>query len=160
MTGLAMERLVSVDRHAKVIPGGRIFSFSALVVVGNGAGRIGIGYAAAREVPAAIAKAMQNARRSMVDIQLNNDTIFYPITFKYGATKLYMQPASQGTGIIAAGPLRAVCEVLGIHNLLSKIYGSTKPINVVHAAVDGLQSIISPQQVAQKRGKTLSEIQE
>lgn len=153
-----VEKLVHVSRHAKVVKGGRIFSFAALVVVGDGHGRVGIGRGKSREVPSAIKKAMENAKSNMVEISLNGDTLWYPINAKYGASKIFMKPASSGTGIIAGGPMRAVFEVVGVHNVLSKAYGSTNPVNVVRATVKGLQNMRSPQMVAAKRGKSVEEI--
>lgn len=152
------EKLVSVNRVAKVVKGGRIFGFAALTVVGDGAGRVGMGRGKAREVPAAIQKALENARRNMKTIELRGDTLQYPVTGTHGAAKVYMQPASQGTGIIAGGPMRAVFEVLGVHNVLAKCIGSSNPINVVRATLSGLQAMSSPDQVAAKRGKTIEEI--
>lgn len=153
-----IEKLVSIDRHSKVVKGGRIFGFSALTVVGNGKNRIGIGRGKAREVPSAIQKAMEAGRRNMVNIDLNDTTVWYPITFKFNATKVFMKQASKGTGIISGGAMRAVFEVLGIHNILSKIYGSTKPINVVKATVFALQTMQSPKIIAKQRGKRIEEI--
>ena len=155
-----IEKLVAVNRSAKVVKGGRIFGFAALTVVGDGKGRIGIGYGKAREVPVAIQKAMEAARRNMVDVNLNGDTIYYPVKHKFCSSNVYMQPASQGTGIIAGGAMRAVFEVVGVHNILAKCYGSTNPVNVVRATVDGLRSIKTPAQYAQKRGKKVQEIME
>lgn len=155
-----IEKLVAVNRSAKVVKGGRIFGFAALTVVGDGKGRIGIGYGKAREVPVAIQKAMESARRNMVDVSLNGDTIYYPVKHKFCSSKVYMQPASQGTGIIAGGAMRAVFEVLGVHNILAKCYGSTNPVNVVRATVNGLRSIKTPAQYAQKRSKKVQEIME
>ena len=152
------EKLVAVNRVAKVVKGGRIFGFAALTVVGDGAGRVGIGRGKAREVPAAIQKALENARRNMSSIALNGDTLQYPLTGEHGAAKVYMQPASQGTGIIAGGPMRAVFEVLGVHNVLAKCIGSSNPINVVRATIKGLQGMSAPDYVASKRGKTVEEI--
>ncbi len=152
------EKLVAVNRVAKVVKGGRIFGFAALTVVGDGAGRVGMGRGKAREVPAAIQKALENARRNMQTIALNGDTLQYPVIGEHGAAKVYMQPASQGTGIIAGGPMRAVFEVLGVHNVLAKCIGSSNPINVVRATIKGLQDMASPDYVAQKRGKSVEEI--
>ena len=152
------EKLVAVNRVAKVVKGGRIFGFAALTVVGDGAGRVGMGRGKAREVPAAIQKALENARRNMSSIALNGDTLQYPLTGEHGAAKVYMQPASQGTGIIAGGPMRAVFEVLGVHNVLAKCIGSSNPINVVRATIKGLQGMSAPDYVASKRGKTVEEI--
>ena len=152
------EKLVQVNRVAKVVKGGRIFGFTALTVVGDGKGRVGFGRGKAREVPVAIQKAMEAARRNMIEVQLNGDTIQYPVKAGHGASKIYMQPASAGTGIIAGGAMRAVLELAGIHNVLAKCYGSTNPVNVVRATFNGLKQMRSPEDVAQKRGKTLEEI--
>ncbi|HMM78041.1 MAG TPA: 30S ribosomal protein S5 [Gammaproteobacteria bacterium] len=152
------EKLVAVNRVAKVVKGGRIFGFAALTVVGDGAGRVGMGRGKAREVPAAIQKSLENARRNMQQIALHGDTLQYPVIGEHGAAKVYMQPASQGTGIIAGGPMRAVFEVLGVHNVLAKCIGSSNPINVVRATIKGLQNMASPDYVAQKRGKSVEEI--
>ncbi|MBI4696989.1 MAG: 30S ribosomal protein S5 [Gammaproteobacteria bacterium] len=152
------EKLVAVNRVAKVVKGGRIFGFAALTVVGDGAGRVGLGRGKAREVPAAIQKALENARRNMTNIALNGDTLQYPVIGEHGAAKVYMQPASQGTGIIAGGPMRAVFEVLGVHNVLAKCIGTSNPINVVRATIQGLQNMSAPEYVAAKRGKSVEEI--
>ena len=153
-----LEKLVTVNRVAKVIKGGRQFGFTALTVVGNGAGKIGIGYGKAKEVPMAIHKAMESARREMVEVSLNKNTLYYPILGEYGAAKVYMSPASEGTGIIAGGAMRAVFEVIGVHNVLSKCIGSRNPINIVKATLNGLQNIYSPQQIAAKRGLSIKDI--
>jgi small subunit ribosomal protein S5 len=153
------EKLVAVNRVAKVVKGGRQFGFTALTVVGDGAGRVGMGRGKAREVPAAIQKSLENARRNMQTIALRGDTLQYPVIGEHGAAKVYMQPASQGTGIIAGGPMRAVFEVLGVHNVLAKCIGSSNPINVVRATIKGLQDMASPDYVANKRGKSVEEIQ-
>lgn len=154
------EKLIAVRRVAKTVKGGRIFAFSALTVVGDGNGSVGFGQGKAREVPAAIQKAMQAARKNMRKVNLNGNTLFYPVTSKHGASKVYMQPASEGTGIIAGGPMRAVFEVVGVQNVLAKCIGSTNPINIVRATVKGLTTCTSPEAVAAKRGKKLSEIVE
>ncbi len=153
-----LEKLVTVNRVAKVVKGGRIFSFTALTVVGDGEGRVGIGYGKAREVPAAIAKAMDRARRSMVKVNLNEGTLWHQITANHGSAKVYMQPASDGTGVIAGGAMRAVFEVVGVHNVLAKAYGSRNPINLVRATLKGLQKSTSPEHIAAKRGKSVAEI--
>jgi len=154
-----LEKLVAVNRVAKVVKGGRIFGFTALTVVGDGNGRVGIGRGKAREVPVAIQKAMEKARRNMVKVPLDeNNTLHYPINARHGAAKVYMQPASEGTGIIAGGAMRAVFECVGIHNVLAKSNGSTNQINVVRATIKGLSSMTSPEQIASKRGKTVEEI--
>ncbi|MEX2353081.1 MAG: 30S ribosomal protein S5 [Gammaproteobacteria bacterium] len=154
-----LEKLVAVNRVAKVVKGGRIFGFTALTVVGDGNGRVGFGRGKAREVPVAIQKAMERARRNMVSVPLDeNNTLHYSINARHGAAKVYMQPASEGTGIIAGGPMRAVFECVGIHNVLAKSNGSTNPVNVVRATIKGLIAMTSPEQVASKRGKTVEEI--
>lgn len=152
------EKLIEVRRTAKVVKGGRIFGFSALTVVGNGNGRVGIGRGKAREVPEAIRKAMENARRNLVEIPLNAGTLYHSVISSHGASKVFMKPASDGTGVIAGGAMRAIFEVAGVHNVLAKCYGSTNPVNVVHATMKGLANSYSPQSVADKRGKTLEEV--
>ena len=153
-----LEKLVNVNRVAKVVKGGRIFGFSALAVVGDGNGKVGFGRGKAREVPIAIQKAMEKARRNMVTVPLNGETIHYAITAGHGAAKVHMQPASEGTGIIAGSSMRAVFEVVGVHNVLAKSIGSTNPVNVVRATINGLKSIGSPEYIAAKRGKTVEEL--
>ena len=152
------EKLVQVNRVAKVVKGGRIFGFTALTVVGDGNGRVGYGRGKAREVPLAIQKAMESARRNMIAVDLNGSTIQYPITANHGASKIYMQPASEGTGVIAGKTMRAVLEGAGVQNVLAKSYGSTNPINVLRATFKGLQEMRSPESVAEKRGKSVEEI--
>lgn len=152
------EKLVDVGRSATVVKGGRKFSFSALTVVGDGKGRIGVGRGKAREVPVAIQKAMESARRNLIRIDLNGTTLYHPIEARHGASKVVMMPASEGTGIIAGGSMRAVFEVLGVHNVLAKCIGSTNPMNVVWATLKGLQQMCSPEQVAAKRGKQIMDI--
>jgi small subunit ribosomal protein S5 len=141
-----------------VVKGGRIFSFTALTVVGDGNGRVGFGYGKAREVPAAIQKAMEKARRNMVTVDLNGHTLQHPIKGRHSGSKVYMQQASEGTGIIAGGAMRAVLEVAGVQNVLSKCYGSTNPINVVRATVNALTEMNSPAGIAAKRGLSVDEI--
>lgn len=153
-----LEKLVTVNRVAKVVKGGRQFGFTALTVVGDGNGRVGFGYGKAREVPIAIQKAMQSARKSMIDVNLTNETLQYAKKGRHGATYVYMQPASEGTGIIAGGAMRAVFECAGVRNVLAKSYGSRNPINVVRATINALKEIHSPQQIAAKRGKKVKEI--
>ena len=153
-----IEKLVQVNRVAKTVKGGRIFTFTALTVVGDGKGRVGFGRGKSREVPAAIQKAMEAARRNMIQVDLNGTTLQYPIKSAHGASKVYMQPASEGTGIIAGGAMRAVLEVAGVQNVLAKCYGSTNPVNVVHATFKGLKTMQSPVSVAAKRGKSVEEI--
>lgn len=153
------EKLITVNRVAKVVQGGRQFGFTALTVVGDGDGRVGFGYGKAREVPSAIQKAMEKARANMVTVRLDGSTLQYPVTARHGASKVFMQPASEGTGIIAGGAMRAVFEVMGVHNVLAKSLGSRNPINVVRATVNGLAQLRAPDEVAAKRGKTVEEIQ-
>ena len=153
-----LEKLVAINRVAKVVKGGRQFGFTALTVVGDGKGRVGLGRGKAREVPAAIQKAMENARRRMVDVSLKGSTLQYAVTARHGAAKVYMRPASEGTGIIAGGPMRAVFEVVGIRDVLAKCIGSPNAINVVRATVKGLAEMSDPEQIAAKRGLTVEEI--
>jgi small subunit ribosomal protein S5 len=153
-----IEKLVNVRRVAKVVKGGRVFSFSALTVVGDGDGRVGFGSGKASEVPVAIKKAMEQARRNMQNIHLTNGTLEYPISFEQGAAKIVMLPASEGTGVIAGGPMRSVLEAAGVKNVLAKCIGTTTPVNVVRATVNGLASTHSPDYIAAKRGKNLKEI--
>jgi small subunit ribosomal protein S5 len=152
------EKLISVRRVAKVVKGGRIFGFSALTVVGDGAGRIGIGRGKAREVPAAVSKAMENARRNMMKVQLKGPTLHHAVIAAHGASKVVIKPASVGTGIIAGGAMRAVFEVVGVQDVLAKCLGSRNPVNMVRATIKGLQAMHSPEAVARKRGKRVEEI--
>ena len=159
MTDGYIEKLVNVNRVAKVVKGGRIFGFTALTVVGDGKGRVGFGRGKAREVPAAIQKAMEQARRNLVDVAVKDEhTLQHPIKAEHGASIVYMQPASEGTGIIAGGAMRAVFEAVGVKNVLAKINGTRNPINVVRATVNGLQNMHSPDLIAAKRGKKVEEI--
>jgi small subunit ribosomal protein S5 len=153
-----LEKLIAVNRVAKVVKGGRTFSFTALTVVGDGDGKVGLGYGKAREVPVAIAKAMESARKSMVSVSLSNGTLFYPVKANHGAARVYMQPASEGTGVIAGGAMRAVFEVVGVKNVLAKAVGSRNPINLVRATIKGLRSIASPAHIAAKRGKKVEDL--
>lgn len=153
-----IEKLIQVNRVAKTVKGGRIFTFTALTVVGDGKGRVGYGRGKSREVPAAIQKAMEAARRNMIQVELNGTTLQYPIRAVHGTSNIYMQPASEGTGVIAGGAMRAVLEVAGVHNVLAKCYGSTNPVNVVQATFKGLKNMQSPESVAAKRGKSVEEI--
>ncbi|MFZ5723515.1 MAG: 30S ribosomal protein S5 [Pseudomonadota bacterium] len=153
-----VEKLIEVNRVAKTVKGGRIMSFTALTVVGDGKGKIGFGRGKAREVPQAIQKALEAARRNMIKVDLNGTTLQHPINANHGASRVYMQPASEGTGIIAGGAMRAVLEVAGVQNVLAKCYGSTNPVNVVRATFNGLKNMTSAEQVAAKRGKTVEEI--
>jgi small subunit ribosomal protein S5 len=153
-----LEKLVAVNRTAKVVKGGRQFGFTALTVVGDGAGRVGFGFGKAREVPVAISKAMAQARKNMLPVALKNDTLHFAMHGTHGATKVYMQPASDGTGVIAGGGMRAVLECAGVRNVLAKSYGSRNPINVVRATVNALVAGKSPEDIAAKRGKSVEEI--
>ncbi len=153
-----VDKLVNVRRTAKVVKGGRVFGFSALVVVGDGQGRIGFGQGKAKEVPIAIQKATDSARRNMITINLNGSTLHHEIRARHGASKIVMLPASEGTGIIAGGALRAVFEVMGVKNVLAKNVGSTNPVNVVRAAISGLTSMLTPEMVAKKRGITMKQL--
>ena len=153
-----VEKLVAVNRTAKVVKGGRQFGFTALTVVGDGAGRVGYGFGKAREVPVAISKAMAQARKNLINVALRNDSLHYAIKGIHGATRVYMQPASDGTGVIAGGGMRAVLECAGVRNVLAKSYGSRNPINVVRATIKALGNVQSPEDIAAKRGKTLEEI--
>lgn len=152
------EKLVTINRVAKVVKGGRQFGFTALTVVGDGQGKIGIGYGKAREVPLAIQKAMEKARREMVDVKLKDGTLHYAVTARHGAAKVFMQPASEGTGIIAGGAMRAVFEMVGVRNVLAKCIGSRNPVNVLKATLNGLVQMSSPEDVAARRGKSVEEI--
>ena len=153
-----IDKLVNVRRTTKVVKGGRVFGFSALVVVGDGQGKIGFGQGKAKEVPVAIQKATESARRNMTQINLNGTTLYHEIRSRHGASKILMLPASEGTGVIAGGAMRAVFEVMGIKNILAKNVGSTNPVNVVRAAVKGLTGMLTPESVARKRGKSVQEL--
>ncbi|MGB5439909.1 MAG: 30S ribosomal protein S5 [Gammaproteobacteria bacterium] len=155
-----LEKLITVNRVAKVVKGGRQFGFTALTVVGDGEGRVGYGYGKAREVPVAIQKAMESARKNMISVSLKDGTLQYAITAHHGAAKVFMKPASEGTGIIAGGAMRAVFEVVGVHNVLAKCIGSNNPMNMLRATMRGLEDMTSPEEVASKRGKTVKEILE
>lgn len=153
-----LEKLVTINRVAKVVKGGRQFGFTALTVVGDGNGKVGFGYGKAREVPLAIQKAMEQARKNMRRVSLTNGTLHYAVNATHGATRVHMQPASEGTGVIAGGAMRAVLEVAGVHNVLAKSTGSRNPINVVRATINGLSAINSPEHIADKRGLKLEDI--
>lgn len=155
-----IDKLVDVRRTTKVVKGGRVFGFSALVVVGDGQGKVGFGQGKAKEVPIAIQKATDSARRNMVQINLKDKTLHHEIRSRHGASKVLMLPASEGTGVIAGGAMRAVFEVMGVKDVLAKNVGSTNSINVVRATVKGLQNMLTPELVARKRGKSIKEITE
>ena len=152
------EKLGNVRRVAKVVKGGRVFGFAALTVVGDGEGRVGYGVAKAREVPVAIQKSLEQARKNMKKIALKDGTLQYSVMANTGAAKVYMQPASNGTGIIAGGAMRAVFEVVGVHNVLAKCIGTNNPINVVRATINGLASMHDAKQIAAKRGLSVEQI--
>lgn len=154
------EKMVAVNRVTKVVKGGRILGFAALTVVGDGDGGIGMGKGKSREVPVAVQKAMDEARRKLVKVNLKNGTLQHAVVGRHGAAVVYMQPASDGTGIIAGGPMRAVFEVMGVHNVLAKCIGSTNPYNVVRATINGLVAMNTPSEIAAKRGKRIEEIME
>jgi small subunit ribosomal protein S5 len=153
-----IEKLVAVNRVSKTVKGGRQFTFTALTVVGDGAGKVGFGYGKAREVPVAIQKSMEYARKAMVAVDLNEGTLWHPVKAGHGAARVFMQPASEGTGVIAGGAMRAVLEAVGVKNVLAKAVGSRNPINLVRATVKGLEAMQSPARIAAKRGKSIEEI--
>ena len=152
------EKMINVNRVTKVVKGGRIMSFAALSVVGDGDGAVGMGKGKAREVPLAVQKAMDEAKRGMIKVKLNNGTLYHSVTGSHGAAKVTILPASQGTGIIAGGAMRAIFEVMGITDILAKCIGSANPYNVVRATLNGLSSMNTPADIAAKRGKTIEEI--
>ncbi|KZE30236.1 SSU ribosomal protein S5P [Crenobacter luteus] len=153
-----IEKMIGVNRVTKVVKGGRIMAFSALTVVGDGDGGIGMGKGKSKEVPVAVQKAMEQARRNMVKIPLKNGTLHHAVLGKHGATTVFMQPAKEGSGVKAGGPMRAVFEAMGVRNVSAKVHGSTNPYNVVRATLDGLQKIYTPAQVAAKRGLSVEDI--
>jgi small subunit ribosomal protein S5 len=152
------EKMVAVNRVTKVVKGGRVLGFAALTVVGDGDGGVGMGKGKAREVPVAVQKSLEEARKKMFRVSLRNGTLQHAVIGRHGASKVLMQPASEGTGIIAGGPMRAVFEVMGVTNVLAKCIGSTNPYNVVRATLDGLKNMRTPAEVAAKRGKRVEEI--
>ncbi len=153
-----IEKMISVNRVTKVVKGGRIMGFAALTVVGDGDGGIGMGKAKSKEVPVAVQKAVKEARKSMVKVPLKHGTIHHNVFARHGATTVYMQPAKEGTGVIAGGAMRAIFDAIGIKNITAKVHGSTNPYNVVRATLKGLQNMYTPAEVAAKRGKTVEEI--
>ncbi|HUX65031.1 MAG: 30S ribosomal protein S5 [Sulfuricella sp.] len=152
------EKMIGVNRVTKVVKGGRIMAFAALTVVGDGSGSVGMGKGKSREVPVAVQKAMEDARRNLIKVNLKKGTLHHAVIGRHGAAKVYMQPASEGTGIIAGGPMRAIFEVMGVHNVLAKCIGSTNPYNIVRATLNGLKQMNTPSEIAAKRGKTVEEI--
>lgn len=153
-----IEKLVTINRVAKVVKGGRVFGFAALTVVGDGNGKVGFGRGKAREVPVAVQKAMEDARKNMQYVPLKDGTLQHELIGVHGAAKVVMLPASEGTGIIAGGPMRAVFEAVGVRNVLAKCIGSNNPINVVRATFRGLTNMVTPEFVAAKRGKSVKDI--
>jgi len=152
------EKMVAVNRVTKVVKGGRVMGFAALTVVGDGDGGIGMGKGKAREVPVAMQKSLDEARRKLFRVKLKNGTLHHAVIGKHGASTVLMQPASDGTGIIAGGPMRAVFEVMGVTNVLAKCLGSTNPYNVVRATLNGLKNMNTPSEIAAKRGKSVADI--
>jgi small subunit ribosomal protein S5 len=152
--------MISVNRVTKVVKGGRIMGFAALTVVGDGDGRIGMGKGKAKEVPVAVQKAMEQARRNMIKVNLKKGSVYHNVEGQHGATRVLIQPASDGTGIIAGGAMRAVFEVVGVTNVLAKTFGPTNPYNVVRATLDALGAVYSPAEVAAKRGLTVEQLTE
>ena len=153
-----IEKLIAVNRVSKTVKGGRQFTFTALTVVGDGAGKVGFGYGKAREVPVAIQKSMEYARKKMSVVELNNGTLHHAVKAGHGAARVFMQPASEGTGVIAGGAMRAVLEAVGVKNVLAKATGSRNPINLVRATVKGLEAMHSPSKIAAKRGKKVEDL--
>jgi len=152
------EKMIAVNRVTKVVKGGRILGFAALTVVGDGDGRIGMGKGKSREVPVAVQKAMDEARRKMVKVSLRSGTLQHTVYGRHGASSVFLAPAPEGTGIIAGGPMRAIFEVMGVSNVVAKSHGSTNPYNLVRATINALQNMSTPSEIAAKRGKTIEEI--
>src|SRR5213083_1009836 len=152
------EKMIAINRVTKVVKGGRILAFAALTVVGDGNGRVGMGKGKAKEVPVAVQKAMDEARRRMIKVNLKSGTVHHAVVGRHGATKVFMQPAADGTGVIAGGPMRAVCEVVGVTNVLAKCHGSTNPYNLVRATLNALEATSTPAEIAAKRGLSIEEI--
>jgi small subunit ribosomal protein S5 len=152
------EKMIAVNRVSKVVKGGRTMSFAALSVVGDGDGRIGMGKGKAREVPVSVQKAMEQARRGLFKVALKNGTLHHTVVGKHGASTVLISPASEGTGVIAGGPMRAIFEVMGVRNVVAKSLGSSNPYNLVRATLNGLRASMTPSEVAAKRGKTVEEI--
>jgi len=152
------EKMIAVNRVTKVVKGGRILGFAALTVVGDGDGRVGMGKGKSKEVPSAVQKAMEEARRNLMKVSLKNGTLHHSVTGHHGAAVVMMNPAPKGTGIIAGGPMRAVFEVVGITDVVAKSHGSSNPYNMVRATLDALKNSTTPAEVAAKRGKTVEEL--
>lgn len=152
------EKMIAINRVTKVVKGGRILGFAALTVVGDGDGRVGMGKGKAREVPVSVQKAMDEARRKMFKVPLRNGTIHHAVEGRHGASRVYLAPAAEGTGVIAGGPMRAVFEVLGVSNVVAKSHGSTNPYNLVRATLNAFTRLSTPSEIAAKRGKSVEEI--
>jgi small subunit ribosomal protein S5 len=152
------EKMIAVNRVTKVVKGGRILGFAALTVVGDGDGRIGMGKGKSREVPVAVQKAMEEARRKMVKISLRGGTVHHQVMGRHGASVVMLKPAPEGTGVIAGGPMRAIFEVMGVSNIVAKSHGSSNPYNMVRATIDALQNLNTPAEIAAKRGMSVEEI--
>ena len=152
------ENMIAVNRVTKVVKGGRILAFAALTVVGDGDGSIGMGTGKSREVPQSVSKAMERARHSMKRVPLKNGTLPHAVEGRHGASRVIMMPAPEGTGVIAGGPMRAVCDAVGIRNVVAKAYGSTNPYNMVRATLNALGNLRSAADIAAKRGKTVEEL--
>lgn len=153
-----LEKMIAVNRVTKVVKGGRIMGFAALTVVGDGDGRIGMGKGKSKEVPVAVQKAMEEARRKMFKVCLKGGTLQHTVTGRHGASSVMISPAKDGTGVIAGGPMRAIFEVMGVSNVVAKSYGSTNPYNMVRATLDGLSKMNTPSEIAAKRGKSVDEV--
>ncbi len=152
------EKMIGVNRVSKVVKGGRTMSFAALSVVGDGDGRIGMGKGKAREVPVSVQKAMEQARRGLFKVPLNNGTLHHSVVGRHGASKVVISPAPEGTGVIAGGPIRAIFDVMGVRNVVAKSLGSTNPYNLVRATLNGLRMCTTPAEIAAKRGKSVEDI--
>ena len=152
------EKMIAVNRVTKVVKGGRILGFAALTVVGDGDGKVGMGKGKSREVPLAVQKAMDEARKNMISVRMKGGTFYHSVIGKHGASSVLISPAEKGTGIIAGGPMRAIFEVMGISDVVAKSFGSTNPYNLVRATLNGLEMMYAPAEIAKKRGMTIEEI--
>ncbi|MBJ7475092.1 MAG: hypothetical protein RL373_176 [Pseudomonadota bacterium] len=152
------EKMIAINRVTKVVKGGRILGFAALTVVGDGDGRIGMGKGKSKEVPVAVQKAMDEARRKMIKVPLRQGTLQHTVIGEHGASRVLMSPAKEGTGVIAGGPMRAIFDVMGVTNVVAKSLGSTNPYNMVRATINGLSKMSTPAEIAAKRGKSIEEI--